>query len=473
MLVAAKSGRLDVIKILIESGVEIRQENIVEYIYQEEMMTEDRIYMHIEAEVDAFSLACEADEEVAQFMILNGLDLRYRDLWWPVEFGRMQVLEILLQYPLFKTKEGQDIIEVVLDCIVYKRDIYPIRDFSVLKSLLDAMTDPSFNKIEWLERATAKVLGGKRSSYKDALGMYLFDLFKNSGTKSICNPQIARQAAGSDNFLEITKTILLEAEHSKKSKNGKTLPWIHEMMKQASRRICPRTVMYLLSSGYKFSKICLHQAVIGPLSDSYKGLCESMVYTNQLELIDMLVNSGISVNSFYHFPRRDEETLLEYALKYSPLVMTRDGRQGLDCRVALRLMHYGADPTKVGEDTIENWLNRVYQDKYLTDYFLHEIPHKNDLASLGRDIFSHKVSSVDSPLYIDQIYAMAVMMKGKDFLESCLKEVGVGWDHRYRNSEWLKRPNGFRGSPMDRRRLSLDAQLGEGIWVPRKNICIL
>ncbi|KAI0844852.1 hypothetical protein F5Y00DRAFT_273528 [Daldinia vernicosa] len=446
MLVAAKSGRLDVIKTLLESGVEIRKQNFTERITRYHLYESagagmdvrdemDDDFMCATAEVDAFSLACEADEEIAQFMLRNGLDLRYRDLWWPVEFGRMQLLETLLQHPLFKTDDGQEAIVQVLHCIARQGDTHPIRDFSVIKRLLDATTIPPLDKTNLLETLTARALRSGRSPYKSALSWHLFDLFRNSGPQSLISFEIARQAARSDDFLEITRAILLDVEHSKKANGNKEISWIDHIMKQASERICPRTAECLLSFGYKFSSIRLQQAVCGT---SFRGPCDSLAYTAQLDLIDIIVNSGISVGSIRVQSRLGGLTLLEEALRHSRIIKTEDDRWRLDCLVALRLMHHGADPTEVGEKTLEYWLEpELYMDGDLTNYFFYRIHDPNDSANPGREIFSHKVSSVDSPLYFEQVYTMAVMMKGKDFLESLLTKWRVyqeTWAERKRYS---------------------------------------
>ncbi|KAI2785482.1 hypothetical protein F4815DRAFT_497617 [Daldinia loculata] len=452
MLVAAKSGRLDVIKALIAYGVEIRERNAIEHVGQYDMkdtLKEVVDHTRVEAEIDAFSLACEADEEIAEFMIRNGLDLRCRDLWWPVEFGRMQILETLLRRPLFKTNEGHEAIKAVLRCIVSDCNSYPIRDFGVINPLLDAMTNPSFppfDKIGWLEKSTAMVLSNSGGRYADALGFYLFDLFKTSGVQSIINFKIAVRAAGSDNFLEITKAMLLEVEHSKKAEESKELPMIDYILRRVSAGFCTRTAMCFLNFGYKFSSIRLQEAVI---STKFTAPCDSRTYTDQLDLIDILVNSGISVNLIID-PRivswHKDETLLELALDISELRWTRDSRKGLDCRVALRLLHHGADPTKVRNKTIQRWLTKVYQDQSLTDYFLDEMSHQNDSTDIGREIFSQKIPSVDSPLYFDQVYNMAVMVLGKVPLEICFRDVVKKEERKKRI--WTGRVNGFRGSPM-------------------------
>ncbi|KAI0114804.1 hypothetical protein F4814DRAFT_459685 [Daldinia grandis] len=473
MLVAAKSGRLDVVKALVESGVEIRKEGIAEYITQYNEGNTATLYelgnIYGRTEIDAFSLACEADEETAQFMILNGLDLRDRDLWWPIEFGRMQVLGTLLQRPFFKAKSPA-IIKQLLNTIIGKFNTYPIRDLGVIEYLLDAT--PSFDRIPWLEVVIIAVLQCRDgTNYRDALAVYLFDLFKNSVTPWIFNTQIARLAARSDNLLEITEAML-EAEDPIKAEGGEGSSWIESIGKEASAYACPRTAKRLLSFGYEFSGASLKQAIQG-IATYYTdcNYCDILTYTNQLDMIDFIVDSGVSVDLIVENSGEWENswewknTLLEHALLGLKIRTTKDGRKGLDCRVALRLLHHGADPTEVREEVVDLWLGSAYKDKYLTDYFSYKIPHQNDPANLGREIFSQKISSVDSPLYIDQVYTMAAMMTGKDFLESRLKKEGTKLESMFSNFD-SGRVNGFRGTPMDYKWHSLPRVPDEG-WEDR------
>ncbi|KAK6949951.1 hypothetical protein Daesc_008274 [Daldinia eschscholtzii] len=447
MLVAIKSGRLDVIQVLIESGVKIRNSDEDEYIYHYQTFRgrygERTSSQDATMEQNPFSLACQVDEKIALFMIHNGLDLRIRDLWWPCEFGRMQVLDTLLKHPLFKSEKGQQAIREVLHVIALCQEARPVKDVRVIDRLLDSLYGPvsdvpSPERKSWLEDETAEALKRVTNDYGDSLGMHLFDLLKKSGPDSIVSCKIAKQAARRDGLLEITRDILSQSD---RTREGKPLPWIDEVLSEVSECICPRTAECLISYNYEFSPAHLKQVIsatksVPPDSDKTR---------DHLELMDIIISSGVSANS----TTEKGNNMLEEALANSSMKITSDKREGLNCLEALRLLHHGADPKAVGQNRIKLFLQMVYRDRYLTDYCLHTIRHQSEPAEVSSEIFSEKIWSVKSPLYLDQVYAMAVLVAGKEFLEGYLTGIAegkYGMGQRIPLSE-AYRTNGFLGLP--------------------------
>ncbi|KAI1477884.1 hypothetical protein F4774DRAFT_427055 [Daldinia eschscholtzii] len=447
MFVAIKSGRLDVMQVLIEYGIKIRNSDEGEYIYHYRISRgrygERESSKDASMEQNSFSLACQVDENIALFMIHNGLDLRIKDLWWPCEFGRMQVLDTLLKHPLFKSEEGQQAIRVVLHVIVLCQETHPVKDLCVIDRLLDNLYGPVSNfpspeRKSWLENETAEALKRTTNDYGDSLGMHLFNLLKKSGPDSIVSCKIAKRAAHRDELLEITRDILSQSD---RTREGKPLPWIDEVLSEVSECMCPRTAECLISYNYEFSPAHLKQVIsaaksVPPDSDKTR---------DSLELMDIIISSGVSANS----TTEKGNNMLEEALDNSSIKSTSDKREGLNCLEALRLLHHGADPKAVGQNRIKLFLQMVYRDRYLTNYCLHTIPHQSELAEVSSEIFSEKVWSVKSPLYLEQVYAMVVLVVGKEFLEGYLTDIAEGKCGMGQNIPLSDtyRINGFLGLP--------------------------
>ncbi|KAI8966710.1 hypothetical protein F5Y11DRAFT_361761 [Daldinia sp. FL1419] len=131
----------------------------------------------------------------------------------------------------------------------------------------------------------------------------------------------------------------------------------------------------------------------------------------------MLINVGVLV----HLTANEEDGMLDLASQRSFRRITKDGRIGLDCRVALRLMHCGADSAKVCERNVRYFLEKVYKYKSMRSYFLQR--KGNGSPNVDCEPFSQKVTSVDSPLYAEQVYVTATLFKGKVFLDKLFEEV--------------------------------------------------
>ncbi|KAI1798569.1 hypothetical protein F4811DRAFT_569675 [Daldinia bambusicola] len=453
LILAAKSGRVDVMQALVESGIEVREWcslRLFAFLWDGRSICHPVIDTYINIIpvwlpkrgpiLNVFALACEANEKAALFLINNGYIPRFVDFWWPVKYGHAEVVGIVAQQSHFKAKFGQRAILNVLSDILLFSDKRRIKDMSIIEHVLDNMRFPTryftaVSREKWLREATRQLLRREGSDYQISLGIYLFNLLKKSGSELIVDIHIARRAARTDKLLEITKAILPRIKPT--TKQGKRLLWKDVLLSEASRHICVRTVECLLSHNYKFSALNLLQAI--------KRERHVFNREDQLEVIDMIVKSGVSVNS-----KHRSLVALDFTLSISETVRTGDDRQGMDCLVALRLLHHGADLEAVSQRAVEYWISSVYHDQYLMDYFLHVIPHKSDPKDISREIFSEKVESVDSPLYLDQVYAMAVLLRGRDFLESHLRKV----IQRADNLNISPRSNGFQGPPMP----SLDSE---------------
>ncbi|OTA89986.1 hypothetical protein M434DRAFT_14257 [Hypoxylon sp. CO27-5] len=150
MFAAAKAGRLDVIQALAKCDVSMRGRMNWANIWGTRLgavfgVEDYRIVItrDMSKRDNAFAAACEfKHEDIALWMISNGLQVRWSDVWHAVRFGCFQVLKRLLIHPAFISTERHQAIFLIIDWALTK----PITNQEILRPLLDAIWDPDIDK---------------------------------------------------------------------------------------------------------------------------------------------------------------------------------------------------------------------------------------------------------------------------------------------------------------------------------------
>ncbi|OTA70036.1 hypothetical protein K449DRAFT_393069 [Hypoxylon sp. EC38] len=151
MFAAAKAGRLDVIQALAKCDVSMRGRMNWINIWAATRLGamhggqyyKNTIIRDLAKCDNAFDAACEfKHEDIALWMISNGLQVRWSDVWHAVRFGCFQVLKRLLRHPALISDERQQAILFIINWALTK----PVRNQEILRPLLDAITDPDIDK---------------------------------------------------------------------------------------------------------------------------------------------------------------------------------------------------------------------------------------------------------------------------------------------------------------------------------------
>ncbi|KAI1143630.1 hypothetical protein F5Y05DRAFT_417930 [Hypoxylon sp. FL0543] len=224
MFAAAKAGRLDVIQTLLDCNIDMRgrldnacdykDDLSDDYYYFRRMVAppyidrdEWRFLRKVVKGDNAFAAACEFHEDIALFMIANGLEVRRTDIWFAIKFGCFKVLETLLGHPVFNGDDRSELLLLLRRWATSKFVANP----EIILPLLDAVTDPDFDGVEFLRERTFEILEGETLTEEDAFkASQLFELYVSCATPPFRESGIARKAARNDGLLNIVENILEE-----------------------------------------------------------------------------------------------------------------------------------------------------------------------------------------------------------------------------------------------------------------------
>ncbi|KAI1378377.1 hypothetical protein F4677DRAFT_466121 [Hypoxylon crocopeplum] len=423
MAAAVKAGRQDIIKALVECGVDMRGRDVA--CLDDDLATDGNIrhmmIYQIIRDDDAFSAACKSQhEDIAHYMISKGLGVRPGDLWSAVEFGCHQVLEELLVHPIFNTDERQEIISEVLRLAT----LDDIADLTIIGRLLQKTTSPPFDKDRYLFHAALDNLFDKRVPG----AFYFFNLYKESATPPLPGGPMLSCSFISDDFLEITKEILSGNGWSLWEPNDEVLGSIERILKEPVKRGCMSTVQYLMSIGVRFSNIELEVAIL----------------ENRPDMVEAILASGVSA-SLGDINENDSFRLREMNRPLSIALTKQDWFDWTLYHSAFRLIYHGADFTIVLEDVKLRVRASIGYDESIHEYLLQRtrdvdptqlsrLSFAQQLPNPDRDIidsyrgraaypgyfaqlraqdqplpYANKEKS-SSPQYLDQLHAMATLI---------------------------------------------------------------
>ncbi|KAI1140081.1 hypothetical protein F5Y05DRAFT_306399 [Hypoxylon sp. FL0543] len=425
---AAERGRLDVVKALVESGVSLRNWYNLKYpwcpwdmlkaFYGQFRPPDIAIDILLSAESgDAFKLACSnGHEDVACFMIHNGLEFRLDDLFYAAKEGCLRALNSLLES--LDLNNRPLMAQAVLNRL---RNFRCARNLHVYKPLLAAAYEPplnpgeplSFDRAEWLSSFIINLLNdhyayrrkkevfwsdGTAKRYQFKLtpefneASYLFsqliqlDEFEAPGSAV----KLARTAAQVDTALEFIQTLLEQYPHSIGKKKSDRRRLMDELLLISVSSGSEAIVKYLLSFGCPFSSYHLEEAI---MVDNWR-------------MVDLILSSGIPATAT--LKGAEYETPLHFALnrwKYAS---------------AFRLIDHGADLDDIPE---------TLKDLLLLRFHCHErkmMPSwRVEDAVVDREIFSKRDDSIGyTNLYCEQLHVMYSLIFGDAYSEEATKRFG-------------------------------------------------
>ncbi|KAI1397023.1 hypothetical protein F4819DRAFT_503803 [Hypoxylon fuscum] len=425
MAKAIQIGRFDVVKAMVENGVPLQRKGLSSYQVvtdnngessSEEGDTEvsddtDTVDSDTDGsdmadyydEPDPFILACgDGRDEIACWMVSNGLGLTKKDLRTAVMYLCPQTVNVLLQHPVFNTDKRHSIIKAALECIdmpiaanVYrtKEETYHAKE-ETYKCLLAAATHPSFDKLSWLTRKVISLLDSSYCpcEFKNAKCLFRLLVDSDEFKTSQAGGQIARSAARADYTLDITKALF---EKYPSSIATSEVDVLDETLRASACRGSIRTAQYLQSLGATFSRFHLEDAI----------------YHNQFKMVDYIVSSGVSVSLDLAHPHGQKP--LHLALYFR------------SDQSAFRLLHHGADITNIPESLRD----LLYLDSIsFQDQEQATLPagfSRAEATAPDREVFGN-ASSVTYDGYLSEMFliqrdAMFRLILGDNYREEALK----------------------------------------------------
>ncbi|KAI2612396.1 uncharacterized protein GGS25DRAFT_475203 [Hypoxylon fragiforme] len=210
MVVAVAKGRLDVVQALVKCGVNMRgRDDRAPFKCH---FTLSSVPDHIENQMiidgwrndNAFRIACSNKrEDVALYMISNGLEVRWADILAAIEFGCFEVFETLLDHPVFNTHHRLSIITHALHWAGDNK----IADYTMIDRLLKLVTEPYFDKILWL---SSKIRDGTLGGIPKGQLTYLFNMWMKSKHPVAGAREIGLDACSKAKHLDIVKVMFLQ-----------------------------------------------------------------------------------------------------------------------------------------------------------------------------------------------------------------------------------------------------------------------
>ncbi|KAI1102596.1 hypothetical protein F4804DRAFT_353591 [Jackrogersella minutella] len=426
---ATKAGRLDVVQALVGRGVGVRgrYNDMIVLGGALAFLRSTNLQNHITAdftkENNAFKAACEAKrEDIALFLISNGLDVQPVDLYCAVRFGCFQVLEVLLGHASLNGPNRQNMIQTILNMAA----TYPVADSGVFEPLFDAVTNPLFDRIEWLRAATAEALRRhiRNTPYFTSEdvppGIYLFDLYVTLANPPFVDDDIARGAAHSDRFIEIVRTVISGHPWTIGGSEAERMQFMGDMLTTAVQSGAVNIAQYLTSVGCTYTIAHLQDAI----SAGNRNGLQDMLYDpmpddlrNHYKLIDAIIRSGVSV--FSRMKHATYKTPLQLALSL------RDRTNMPWYATAFRLIYHGADYTDIPK-------SQKYQFSHDLRFVTGLNKYLSERSSLGQERTPSRLTFAKPVIFtrhegrydlecLDQTHALARLILGNNYWKQLLE----------------------------------------------------
>ncbi|KAI1460561.1 hypothetical protein F4805DRAFT_454492 [Annulohypoxylon moriforme] len=295
-----------------------------------------------------FKAACKAGhEDVACFMLSNGIvDATEIDPWYVVKQGRPQILSFLLGQPFFRGEYGE---EIKMEALLTALDS-EIRNLDIILPLFNAISLSDSEKTKFLkEQIIEEVLDPVWSSSPELQdrcanyapkAIYLLGILEKLSSPPIEAGDIVREAAKRDCLLDVIKYVLSRPFYTIGKSENERSQVMQDALSVAIRFHAEETVDFLLSRGCPCSTIHFYQAI----------------QSGELQMMDKVINSGVSVNSSFDF-----------------------GREALDLKIKQREFH----PYVVGDKIFKTPLQvalSTYERKTIKSFYM-----MFRLLSLGAD----------------------------------------------------------------------------------------
>ncbi|KAI1393375.1 uncharacterized protein F4822DRAFT_439453 [Hypoxylon trugodes] len=390
MYVAAQNGRLDIVQILHELGIDMRGRchcdeyytdnerygfwgcgalglprhvllrpsfylsgrEYLPHIYQDINLPDKKLRV-FGADNAFLAACCFGHEDIALFMITNGLEVRPGDLYIAARYARYKVMAALLRCPIFNTGDRCRLILTAAQWIIpwtkgirygtrWDRQAITIspdpRVYLYLLNIVKA-EQPSFNKIGWLERM---ILPKIRSLSTRDVKKFYDAIITDSEALARLGPNLAIQFARQSRYFEFMKAILAGCPWNIPKRKMPNL--IGQMLISAISRWNEKTIRYLLDLGSPFTQAHLQAAII----------------LNDVDLVDKIIASG-RVKKSCNFPEGHDRNPVACALQQSYWGYSR---RSFD--IVLRLVSAGFDYRNIPDAARADFTEWV--ERWTTNY---------------------------------------------------------------------------------------------------------
>ncbi|KAI2623861.1 hypothetical protein GGS26DRAFT_564980 [Hypomontagnella submonticulosa] len=401
IVAATRTGRLDIVQALLESGVNVNGRND-----RESLSTALRILYHDWSAEDPFRVACRSkNEDIAKLLASRGLIYRRNDLLLVISSGFFETLESLLENPSINSRPD---FQRILQWTIGQTNFSKLRldersNIRLIDRFLSLLTDPGFDRSNWILKELLAALEHRKS----LLAMHLLNAYVESASPPFEADEILYQATGNDANLEITKTVL----------SGD--PWIVKDPKCPQSALFfavwhnrPATIRYMLSLGHKFCGAQLR----------------SIIQANKHEMIDIVVDN-----------MKDPVLTGEDLANASLYCLRFHGHGGKPSRVGhftiFKALYLGADYTNIRRNVIDDFIDDLQWDEDLFQYhikngdvqtarpsrlsFAQQLPYR----AIPREENPRRVKRfvTDTQAYVEQLHAAARMIIGDDYWEQLKK----------------------------------------------------
>ncbi|KAI2631050.1 hypothetical protein GGR54DRAFT_635653 [Hypoxylon sp. NC1633] len=450
---AAKSGRLDVLQALLDCGVSIRGRDerrrrislwSWNFAEDDDYFSDDDEYYYLqfpyepdnascndppaededsnhysinEAAIradNAFSAACESNQEdLALFMIGNGLDVRASDLWHAVKFADFQVIEALLRHPVFNTNARERIVVRVLNWAVEN----PVKDFSVIERLLRETPADEEWRHSYFFQSIEYAINWNPWEKLIPQTVYLLNLYADWANTPLNGASWASSALYKPNGLEVIKTLFNTDSWFLGQNESEHLREMEHILSGTAWNGEVDIARYLLTLGYRFSAVHLETAIKQKKTDMVVEILASGVSASSI------IDPFRRISSMHNYP-------VQSPLKYVLFWLRFDRRDHLDTnrdkyRIVYRLLYHGADVLDL-DDIHRDRLyysvirtHRTYQS--LRAYHSQRITGAQEVKP-SRLSFQEKVPEIVAkepikPMEMEQIHAMLSIILGENYME--------------------------------------------------------
>lgn len=418
---AMEVGRFDVIQAFFESGVWTSERHTERSARHWHSIFKARRQIMCNAsrrhDLDGIiKAACESqNEDFVKFLALRGFLGMYHDLWLTAKAGFFEIVEALLFDPKFSDDIGQIVIEATLSLALS----HTVADPEIIRSLFNAIVDPDFNGIDLFKGAIDRLdvwkKPGPTLEEKSTQMARKLKIYTTISSSPVDGYEIAKAAIKSDKSGKGVK--ILEIVFS-------GYPWI--VGESESKRLKIAEELFIVATN--FGRVKIARFFVDTFGFKYSRLSlKAAILSRNTEMIDEVVNSGISPNSVEGMELKRP---LQYALEKCPDNLIP----------AFRLLYHGADHKDVSEfqknrlwDTLlqfpgfakyiwnktDNDDRRVPLAYYMVDMSSNDLwktPNRVTFDTLaGLDPESSPYDLGDNDAYLIQVNAMASLIFGDNY----------------------------------------------------------
>ncbi|OTA95747.1 hypothetical protein M434DRAFT_9598 [Hypoxylon sp. CO27-5] len=405
MVAAARAGRLDVIKALVECGSSPRgRDRAICMDLRRHPLTlqEERSLETISAD-NAISAACEfGHEDIAMFLMSIGLRLEPSDIWNAVQFGCFKLLEILLDQ--YTAIDRNDVLGRFFSSVI-TGPVRPIRTHQIIVPLICALDTSSPNGTrEYIKEHTKeKLVFALRHQPTDKARLRatdFFDFYIKWASPLFSALRTINGAASNDANVEITNDILDGDSWSIGGSEEEQLGTMNRIARIVVENGHTHIAKSLFNSGYRFNSEHIQYAI----------------HYTELEMVELLIAYGVPMPT--RIQRLMDRDMYAGVLEGAYEAGMMRCRRASTYLLMFRLIHHGADYT----DNFcwiekERLLNDLKKDGVFRRWYNSEESNAAKTATPSRLSFAERVEIWYSAEYLNQLYALSTLILGNDWME--------------------------------------------------------